>query len=74
MHLAELAIGGRARVVAVRGHDDVSVRLLEMGLTPGVDVRLVAAAPLGDPLEFELRGYLLSIRKSEAALVDVENL
>jgi Fe2+ transport system protein FeoA len=70
--LAEVAIGGRARVVSVDGDDDVGVRLLEMGLTPGVEVRLRGVAPLGDPLEFEVRGYRLSVRKSEAQRVAVE--
>jgi Fe2+ transport system protein FeoA len=70
--LADVAIGGRARVVSVDGDDDVGVRLLEMGLTPGVEVRLRGVAPLGDPLEFEVRGYRLSVRKSEAERVAVE--
>lgn len=72
--LADLSVGGRARVVNVLGDDEISLRLLEMGLTPGVDVRLLGTAPLGDPLEFEVRGYLLSIRKSEAARVEIESL
>ncbi len=48
------------------------MRLLEMGLTSGVEVVVVGAAPLGDPLELELRGYRLSVRRSEAARVEVE--
>lgn len=52
--------------------DDISIRLLEMGLTPGVEVMLVGSAPLGDPLELEVRGYHLSVRKSEAARVELE--
>jgi Fe2+ transport system protein FeoA len=72
MCLAEVAVGRRAKVVRVEGDDDVGVRLLEMGLTPGVEVRLLGVAPLGDPLEFEVRGYRLSVRKSEAARVVVE--
>ena len=72
--LADLAVGKRARVVNVLGDDEISLRLLEMGLTPGVDVQLLGRAPLGDPLEFEVRGYLLSIRKSEAARVEIESL
>jgi len=47
--------------------------LLEMGLTPGVEVTVVSAAPLGDPVEIELRGYRLSIRRNEAARVVVAN-
>ena len=45
---------------------------MEMGLTPGAEVRIVGVAPLGDPLELELRGYRLSVRKSEAARVEIE--
>ncbi len=70
--LSELAVGQRARVVAVDAGDEVGQRILEMGLTPGSDVRLAGAAPLGDPLVFEIRGYRLSLRKAEAALVEVE--
>ena len=70
--LSELTAGGQGRVLRVAGSDDISQRLLEMGLTPGTQVRLLGVAPLGDPLELELRGYRLSIRRSEAARVDVE--
>jgi ferrous iron transport protein A len=72
--LAGLPVGERARVVQITGGDDVSLRLLEMGLTPGAEVLLVGQAPLGDPLELEVRGYRLSIRKSEAARVEIEPL
>ena len=70
--LADVSLGAKAVVRSVIGGDDVSLRLMEMGLTPGVEVRLVGVAPLGDPLELELRGYRLSVRKSEAARVEVE--
>ena len=70
--LVELAVGDRGRIAAVNGHDEIAIRLLEMGLTPGVDFALIGKAPLGDPLELELRGYRLSVRKSEAACVEVE--
>ena len=69
--LNDLKVGARARVEAIDGADEVSLRLLEMGVTPAVEVRLLGTAPLGDPLEFELRGYRLSIRKSEAARISV---
>jgi ferrous iron transport protein A len=69
--LSELELGSRARVVRVSGGSEVSVRLLEMGLTPGVEVRFLGVAPLGDPLEFEVRGYRLSLRRQEARLVEV---
>ena len=62
-------IGSTTKVVDVSGDDNTSLRLLEMGLTPGVEVTIVGAAPLGDPVELELRGYRLSIRRNEAARV-----
>lgn len=70
--LADLPIGARARVSHVAGDGEVSVRLMEMGLTPGVELLLIGRAPLGDPLELELLGYRLSLRKAEAAGVEVE--
>lgn len=62
----------RARVVSVHGTDSISLRIMEMGLLPGVELVYLGAAPLGDPLEFELRGYRLSLRRSEAARVEIE--
>lgn len=70
---AELAVGEMGRVVRIVGANEVSRRLLEMGLTPGVEIRRLGAAPLGDPIEFELRGYRLSLRKAEAAHVELDN-
>jgi ferrous iron transport protein A len=72
--LANLSVGQRARVSVVTGTDEVSTRLLEMGLTPGVEVAVIGAAPLGDPLELEVRGYRLSVRRSEAARVEISQL
>jgi len=68
---AELEVGQPTRVVQVTGTDDVSRRLLEMGVTPGVEIRRIGAAPLGDPLEFELRGYRLSLRRKEAEHIEI---
>lgn len=70
--LAELSVGERARVSGIEGNDTISVRLMEMGITPGVELSLVGRAPLGDPLEFEVRGYRLSLRRSEAARVEIQ--
>ncbi|NDC63664.1 MAG: hypothetical protein EBZ59_06695 [Planctomycetia bacterium] len=69
--LEQVDVGSTARVAGVAGSDATSLRLLEMGLTPGVAVRVVGTAPFGDPLELELRGYRLSIRRAEAARVAV---
>ena len=71
--LATLKIGSTTQVVDISGEDNTSLRLLEMGLTPGVEVTVVSTAPLGDPVELELRGYRLSIRRNEAARVVVAN-
>jgi ferrous iron transport protein A len=71
---ADLSTGQSGRVARVSGNDGVGRRLLEMGVTPGVEIRRLGAAPLGDPLEFELRGYRLSLRKSEAQHVELENI
>ena len=69
--LAKVAIGSSAKVTLVTGTDLTAARLLEMGLTPGVNVKVVGTAPLGDPLELEVRGYRLSIRRTEAARVAI---
>jgi ferrous iron transport protein A len=63
--LADLPVGARGRISSIVGSDELSVRLLEMGLTPGVEVTIVGTAPLGDPLELELRGYRLSVRAKQ---------
>ncbi|MDA1041011.1 MAG: FeoA family protein [Planctomycetota bacterium] len=69
--LDSLPIGSSARVAAVSGTDATSLRLLEMGLTPGVSVQVVGTAPLGCPVELLVRGYHLSIRRTEAARIAV---
>jgi ferrous iron transport protein A len=71
MALSETSRGERVRIIEIAGDDAVSIRLMEMGLTPGVEMVLVGAAPLGDPLEFEVRGYRLSLRRNEAARVSI---
>ena len=72
--LSELSTGQSARVLDVDALGEVGQRILEMGVTPGVTIRLVGAAPMGDPLAYEVRGYRLSLRKAEAALVGVERI
>ncbi len=64
--------GERARIVAVTGDDGISIRLMEMGLTEGEQIELLGFAPLGDPIEFLVRGYRISLRCSEARRVQVE--
>ena len=69
--LAELEIGGRAVVSKVHGEGAIRRRLFDMGITPGAEVYLRKKAPLGDPIEIALRGYELTLRKSEAANVEI---
>jgi ferrous iron transport protein A len=70
----ELTVGESGRIIRVVGANEVCRRLLEMGVTPGVAIRRLGAAPLGDPLEFELRGYRLSLRITEAQYIELESL
>lgn len=61
---------GSCRIKNISGPQ--SVRLLEMGLTPGTEIQVVRSAPLGFPVEIKVRGYLLSLRKSEAQCLEIE--
>ena len=72
--LDQLPEGRMATIIDVDGDDDVAVRLLEMGLTEGEAIKFLGAAPLGDPLEFEVRGYRLSLRIVEARRVQISDL
>lgn len=65
-------VGQSGRITDVTGNDAVAVRLMEMGLTDGEQIQLIGFAPLGDPVEFLVRGYRLSLRKAEAARVAIE--
>jgi ferrous iron transport protein A len=70
--LAALDIGEGATVVDVDAGGAMAIRLLEMGFVPGTWVKLLKAAPLGDPLQLQLRGYHISLRRAEAAKVRVK--
>ena len=67
--LDSLSLGQRAVISDVSGDDAISVRLMEMGLLDGEEIELIGRAPLGDPLEFLIRGYRLSLRAEEARRV-----
>ena len=69
--LKDAAIGSTVKVVKLRGEGAVKRRIMDMGITRGVEVALRKVAPLGDPLELTVRGYELSIRKHEAAAIEV---
>ena len=69
--LSELSVGERATITDFIEENDACARLEEMGMTPGEAVEIVRYAPLGDPIEVKVRGYLLSLRKEEADLIQV---
>ncbi|MCA9162337.1 MAG: ferrous iron transport protein A [Planctomycetales bacterium] len=71
--IADMQIGHRGRVAQVDGNDSLAARIMEMGLVPGTEVEMIGVAPLGDPLELLIRGYRLSLRRSEAKRVALED-
>lgn len=71
--LKESKVGHIVRVVKLHGEGAVKRRIMDMGLTKGVDVQVRKVAPLGDPIEVTVRGYELSIRKADAEMIEVEN-
>ena len=72
--LSELSQGQKAIVHDFIEENDTCARLEEMGVTPGESVEVIRYAPLGDPVEIRIRGYMLSLRKEEAELIQVEIL
>ncbi|MCE5199628.1 MAG: metal-dependent transcriptional regulator [Armatimonadota bacterium] len=70
--LSDVTPGTKGRIAFVSGHGPIRKRLMEMGLTPDARFEVVRVAPLGDPIEIKLRGYHLSLRKSEAKYVEVQ--
>ncbi len=70
--LSQLAVGERGTVSAVKGEGAIRRRLFDMGITPGAEIYLRKKAPLGDPIEISLRGYELTLRKAEAAHVEMK--
>lgn len=72
MKLSELEFGKTATVKTIAEGGRVTKRLMEMGIVPGVQLRVIKSAPFGDPLEIRLLGYNLALRKNEAEAVEVE--
>ena len=70
--LRDVKIGGSAKVVKLYGEGAVKRRIMDMGITRGVEIHVRKVAPLGDPLEITVRGYELSLRKEDAAMIEVE--
>lgn len=73
MKFSDLKIGQTARVIALTQGDKVyRQRLIAMGVLPGTEFTVSRLAPLGDPIEIEIRGFALSLRKDEAAIIQIE--
>ena len=70
--LKQVKVGKRAKVVKVHGEGAVRRRIMDMGITKGVEIFIRKTAPLGDPLELNVRGYELSLRKADAEMIEVE--
>ena len=70
--LKDLNIGDSAKVVRLHGTGAVKRRIMDMGITKGVEVKVRKLAPLGDPIEVTVRGYELSIRKADAETIELE--
>ena len=70
--LKDVAVGDTCRVKKLHGEGPVKRRIMDMGITKGVDILVRKVAPLGDPLELNVRGYELSVRKADAEMVEVE--
>lgn len=70
--LKDVKIGGRARVVKLHGEGPLKRRIMDMGITRGVEVFVRKVAPFGDPIEINVRGYELSLRRADAEMIEVE--
>ena len=71
-NLKEAKIGETVRVVKIHGEGAIKRRIMDMGLTKGVEVYIRKVAPLGDPMELTVRGYELSVRKADAGNIELE--
>ena len=70
--LKDVKIGQTVKVVKLHGEGAIKRRIMDMGITKGVEIHVRKVAPLGDPIEITVRGYELSLRKADAEIIDVE--
>ena len=70
--LRQVKIGDTVKVVKLHGEGAVKRRIMDMGITKGVEIHVRKVAPLGDPIEVTVRGYELSLRKADAEMIEVE--
>ena len=71
-NLRDVPVGGTAKVVRIHGEGALKRRIMDMGITRGVEIYVRKVAPLGDPVEVTVRGYELSLRKADAESIEVE--
>ena len=72
--LKDIKIGKTCRVVKLHGEGAIKRRIMDMGITKGVEIYVRKVAPLGDPIEINLRGYELSLRKADADMIEIEEI
>lgn len=72
MTLRQIKVGQSAKILRLNGEGAVKRRIMDMGLTKGVEIFVRKVAPLGDPIEVTVRGYELSLRKADADMIEVE--
>ncbi|MDD6504216.1 MAG: FeoA family protein [Lachnospiraceae bacterium] len=72
MTLKEVKVGDTVKVTGIHGEGPVKRRIMDMGITKGVEIYVRKVAPLGDPVEITVRGYELSLRRADAEIIDVE--
>lgn len=70
--LREVKVGDNVKITKINGTGAVKRRIMDMGITKGVEIEVRRVAPLGDPIELTVRGYQLSIRKADAQMIEVE--
>ena len=70
--LKDAKIGERVKVVKLHGEGAIRRRIMDMGITKGVEIYVRKVAPLGDPMEINLRGYELTLRKADAEMIEIE--
>ena len=70
--LKDVKVGEKTRVIKVHGQGALKRRIMDMGVTKGVEIYVIKLSPLGEPIEINVRGYELSLRKEDASLIEVE--
>lgn len=72
--LKDAKVGETVRVVKLHGQGAIKRRIMDMGITKGVQIYVRKFAPLGDPMELQVRGYELSLRKADADIIEIEEI